>query len=334
MPLCVPEYNLIEIHKLMLMDNIRINGYWKAICKRVNATSFVLDFGSGSGILSLAAAKAGARKIYAVERTKIAEVSKKIISDNELSDKIYIVNVDSKNALIPEKVDILVSEWMGIHVFQENMLFDLIDIRDKYLKKDGKMIPEKVSLFVAPLRVTPLSNDEINRWEYLVEGFSFKEIFNLSLNDTYICKILPEMLASNGFCALTLDLYTVNKEELETVEMTTEFAFSSHDEINGICGWFSAQLTDDIVLDTSPFSAPTHWKQTVYPIHPKIEVNAGDALVLQIIVEPAEDFSHFTWIAYVKGKETSTYRKFSTRNNYTLPSVNKISFNVQREEPI
>lgn len=333
MPLCIPDYNLLDIHKLMLADNIRTHKYCQAISNNINSESTLLDLGSGSGILSMASAKAGAKIVYAVERTRSAELSKKIIADNGLANKIHVINADSKSVLVPEKVDILVSEWMGIHVFQENMIFDLIDMRDNYLRKDGKMIPEKVSLFLAPLRVNPLFNDEIHRWKNPVEGFSFEEIFFLSLNDTYICQTLPEMLASEGFCALDLDLCTVNKKELQTIEMTAEFPFSSHDEINGICGWFAAQLADDIALDTGPFSTPTHWKQIVYPFYPKIEVSAGATLVLQIVVEPVEDFSHFTWIGYVKGKETSTYRKFSTRNNYMLPSASNMRVHSQCGEP-
>lgn len=50
---------------------------------------------------------------------------------------------------IPEKVDIIVSEWMGYFLLYESMLDTVLFARDKYLKEGGKMLPDKCTMFVA-----------------------------------------------------------------------------------------------------------------------------------------------------------------------------------------
>jgi len=40
---------------------------------------------------------------------------------------------------LPEKVDIIVSEWMGYFLLYESMLNSVLVARDKFLKEDGKV---------------------------------------------------------------------------------------------------------------------------------------------------------------------------------------------------
>ena len=321
MPLCIPKYDFLEIHKLMLSDHIRIGCYFEAINKIIKNDAVVIDFGSGTGILALAAAKAGASKIFAIERSSIAEVSKRIIKSNGFSNKISVIHKNSMEIGSIEKADVLVSEWMGVHVLQENMLFDLLDVRDKYLKKGGTLIPNMLSLFIAPINTNSINEREIAKWESPTEGISLKEIGWLSMNDTYICNINAYDLASDGKCVFILDLHKIQKNQLNKIEMTEEFSFEKPQRINGICGWFSAQLSDEIVLDTGPHAAATHWKQTIYPIYPGVDVNTGDTMIARIVAEPSNGFTHFTWSVSIKGRDPG--RKFSTKNNYTLPQEEK-----------
>ena len=43
-----------------------------------------------------------------------------------------------------KQVDIIVSEWMGYFLFYESMLDSVLWARDKYLAKNGKMVPDRV----------------------------------------------------------------------------------------------------------------------------------------------------------------------------------------------
>lgn len=52
---------------------------------------------------------------------------------------------------IPEKVDIIVSEWMGYFLLYESMFDSVIYARDNYLKPGGMLFPDKAQIFVTAL---------------------------------------------------------------------------------------------------------------------------------------------------------------------------------------
>jgi type I protein arginine methyltransferase len=77
----------------------------------------VLDVGCGTGILSMFCARAGAACVIGIECSAIAVQAKQIVAANGLSDVVHIVQAKCEDVVaLPEgieKVDIIVSEWMG-----------------------------------------------------------------------------------------------------------------------------------------------------------------------------------------------------------------------------
>lgn len=84
----------------------------------------MLDCGSGTGVLSMFAAQAGAKKVYAIEASRsVYQLSKALISENNLSDKIEVINGEIEKIELPvDQVDIIISEWMGFYLLHEGML--------------------------------------------------------------------------------------------------------------------------------------------------------------------------------------------------------------------
>ena len=98
----------------------------------------VLDIGCGTGILSIFAARAGAKHVYGIEFADIADYAKEIIKKINLSDKITIFKSKVEETTLPvDKVDIIISEWMGYFLLYESMLDTVLYARDKWLTKDG-----------------------------------------------------------------------------------------------------------------------------------------------------------------------------------------------------
>lgn len=52
---------------------------------------------------------------------------------------------------IPEKVDIIISEWMGYFLLRESMLDSVLVARDKFLKPGGALYPSHARMFMAPI---------------------------------------------------------------------------------------------------------------------------------------------------------------------------------------
>merc|ERR1711974_199979 len=80
----------------------------------------VLDVGCGTGILSMFAAKAGAKMVIGVDMSSIVDHAKQIVKDNKLDDVVTIIRGKVEEISLPEgvdKVDIIISEWMGTASF-------------------------------------------------------------------------------------------------------------------------------------------------------------------------------------------------------------------------
>lgn len=50
-----------------------------------------------------------------------------------------------------EKVDIIISEWMGYFLLYESMFDSVLFARDKWLAPDGILMPDKATMFIAAL---------------------------------------------------------------------------------------------------------------------------------------------------------------------------------------
>lgn len=79
-----------DIHSVMISDKVRTATYAKFILSNpdVFRDAVVMDVGCGTGILSLFAAKAGAKRVFAIDASDIAEKATQIVKDNELDNVI------------------------------------------------------------------------------------------------------------------------------------------------------------------------------------------------------------------------------------------------------
>lgn len=72
----------------------------------------VLDVRCGMGILSMFAAIAGAKHVYAIDKSNIVQLTRRIVHDNRLSNKITIVQGLAADINLPvDSVDIIISTF-------------------------------------------------------------------------------------------------------------------------------------------------------------------------------------------------------------------------------
>jgi len=78
------SYSHFNIHEEMIRDKARTEAYKRAIeqNRHLFEGKTVLDIGTGTGILSLFAARAGAKKVYAVDNADIVHFARDIVETN------------------------------------------------------------------------------------------------------------------------------------------------------------------------------------------------------------------------------------------------------------
>ena len=111
----------------------------------------VLDVGTGSGVLAIWAGMAGARKVYAVEATSMAQHARRLVQQNGMQDVVVVLEGYMEKIELPEKVDVILSEWMGYYLLREAMFDSVLAARDAWLKPGGAMFPSHAVLRMAPL---------------------------------------------------------------------------------------------------------------------------------------------------------------------------------------
>mmetsp|Transcript_20303 Transcript_20303/g.50487 ORF Transcript_20303/g.50487 Transcript_20303/m.50487 type:complete len:490 (+) Transcript_20303:114-1583(+) len=160
-------YGELLHQKNMLTDTHRMDSYYTAISSNAEIAfkdKIVMDVGTGSGILAIWAAKAGAKKVYAIEYTDMAQNARKLVEANGVSDIVTVIQGTVEGIKLPleedgfgdveneQVVDVIVSEWMGYMLIRESMLDSVLVARDRYLKKNtGIMLPSHASILIAPI---------------------------------------------------------------------------------------------------------------------------------------------------------------------------------------
>jgi SAM-dependent methyltransferase len=116
-----------DIHQIMISDTSRTYSYAKFIMSPQNAHLFrgkrIMDIGCGSGILSMFAARAGAKEVIAIDASDVAHRAEANIRENKLDHIVKVVkgkleNLKEELGLYEGKIDVIISEWMvgGLHL--------------------------------------------------------------------------------------------------------------------------------------------------------------------------------------------------------------------------
>lgn len=296
------SYAYLYHQKQMLMDHTRMRSYYSAIMgnKSLFEDKIVLDIGAGSGVLSLWAAKAGAKKVYAVEFTDMAKFAKQMVDSNELSEVVEVLQTSVEEMNLPGQVDIIISEWMGYLLLRESMLDSVIQARDKWLKPTGSMFPSHATVYFAPIsfeedRVSKTheylnSMDEWNRFKEEMSTFydlkmeALEEAYDKEQADYYIYSSLWTELRKDHVIGEPvpvkyLDLNTCTLEDSEGIDKANIDFQIDNRIMSGLAGWFTVDFKGseampcvrEVTLSTGPEVGYTHWGQQVFYLKDMID---------------------------------------------------------------
>ena len=284
------SYSHYGIHMEMLKDRHRTESYRDAILMNAHMfkDKYVMDVGCGTSILSMFCAKAGAKRVVAVDCSSIANQARDIVKLNGYEDVITVIQGKVEDIVLPDDVphvDIIVSEWMGYFLLYESMLNTVLVARDKFgNKKDGcKLLPSEANMYCCAVTDAQYKETKFEVWNN-VEGIDYGCFRRQQFVEPLVDTVDPNQVVTDVAKMFHMDLHKVTEPELA---WDSEFTLTAtrEDQIHGLSVHFDTPFTaghETVVLDTAPWKTITHWRQTVLYLYNPINVKKGEKLHVKL----------------------------------------------------
>ncbi|XP_076181472.1 protein arginine N-methyltransferase 9 isoform X2 [Ptiloglossa arizonensis] len=278
-------------HFPMLNDKQRNNAFENAIRKRISqGYDTVLDIGTGTGLLSLYAQNAGAKKIYACECSKVMiKIAEKVFETNDAKNIILLPKFSIDLSIptdITERVKLIVTETFDAGLFGEHVVSSMISVHTNILDKNGTVIPMSATLYVAAVECEyiryrssvvfekvkqscPLKFDNIS----ILSDDEYYDTENLkNVKVTYITE--PKILLTVNFN----DLSDLQQFNVDGVKSMINVKCKHNGTVDGLVTWFKLNLDEDTTIDTS--EQKSCWQTAIFPAIPKL-FEQGDMLIIK-----------------------------------------------------
>ena len=274
-------------HARMLHDDRRTADYLAAIAEAVRPGDVVLDIGTGSGVLAIAAARAGAGRVYAVEASDIADVAERVFAANGVEDTVTLIPGWSRQLELPEPADLLLSEIIGNEPLEEEILETTLDARRRLLKPGARLIPHALTLLARPLllpddeaRQRAIGRDAVERWRRLY-GMEFQPLLDAALpgpvnmpTEAEVAAMWPPVGPPTALVSLDLTTF-----EEASVRASADLVVEAPGTVNAVAVTFRAALYGTVAHTLDPWTWPTSsWATSVWVLPDPLHVGPGSAL--------------------------------------------------------
>lgn len=271
-----------HFHAPMLRDVPRNQVYREAIERAVRPGMHVLEIGTGSGLLALIAARAGAWVTTCEDNPMVAAAARAIVARNGLSDRIRIITKRSQDlhvgADLAEPADLLVSELFSDALFGEGVIGALSDAREHLMKPGAPVLPPRAELRCALAAVDRLPSEALTA----VEGFDLSPFALLARpNDRAVSSVRANAQArSHSVSALAMDFEQASPFGPADQKLTLE---SLGGRVDAVAQWLRIDFGDGLVFENEPFTGPeSHWRAPLYELPAPIETSPGDRFALEL----------------------------------------------------
>ena len=238
-------FSSIDFVGQCLVDEKRIISFRKAIRQKIKRNDVVLDLGTGSGILAAMAAKAGARKVFAIEYDPfVADIAKNIFRKNDLHNTVTVLKHDARKLSFKGKIafNAILAEMLTTGMVDEHQVAAINNLHLRKLIDDSTVfIPERQETYAALAHTT-----------YSLYGLKTPMILHLwrwhNWRKLSLKKITRPILLNS------VDFRKTNPDKFNSI---IEFTALSSGEINAIYLTSISVLAKNItVSDTEALNAP------------------------------------------------------------------------------
>jgi type I protein arginine methyltransferase len=266
-------YSLDEFGE-MVADALRFPAYAEAIASAVKPGDVVADIGSGPGIFALLACKAGARKVYAIDTESVVEFGRQFASDNGFADRVEFLRGDSRQILLPERANVIVSDIRGALPLFGQGIHALNDARKRLLAENGHIIPEQDTLLAALVEAPKIYDRIVSPWK-CITGLDLNAALPVVLNIMYKQQCRWDEVISDTHEWHTLDYSGGANPKAGS---TLQFTAARQGTIHGFVLWFETKLYRGIGFSTVPGTSDSVYGQVFLPLLEPVKVVAGEEI--------------------------------------------------------
>lgn len=308
---------MLTYHLKLLADDARLSALRTAIGRLVRPGDVVLDAGTGTGVLAFFACQAGARRVYAVECEDIIHVAREVAEANGYGERIVFIQGDAQSLSLPEPVDVLVSDLIGVIGLDQNILSIYRHLVAADLLREGaRVLPRSIRVMLAPWQ-------DRSFYSFLdlaggnVQGVSFGPIRERLMNQLYSTCLDPAGQLADPRAVWNVALPPDPEPARFTANET--FPITRAGQLNGIGGWFRAELCPDVTLETTPGEPLMVWNQGFIPLSQPVQVEPGDQFELTLSATTRGSVT-WHWSGSIRrGAEELLRFSHSTVLGWTLP---------------
>jgi len=277
----------------MLRDYVRTSTYREAPARHVRDKT-VIEIGAGSGVLACFAARAGAKRVYAIEETPIIDIAREIVARNGFADRVELIQGNSSLVTLPERADVVYAEIIGSDPLAERILPSTRDAAKRFLARGGTLIPRRLSIYAVCLQSLAVNSWRRATQQKVRQADELSQTYGLDLSplidaydsqlaandDAYLAyERLEVPLDEKGDTSTVIlseeqmigswDLYesnlsactssgdievTANPALEEILRVRVRFPIQRHGIHNSVAVFFTVELDDELSLSNSPFT--------------------------------------------------------------------------------
>jgi protein arginine N-methyltransferase 1 len=257
----------------MLADEVRTKAYLAAIGRAVRPGDVVVEIGTGVGYFAVAAARAGARRVYAIEQNPAVALGPAVAAANACADRITFLHGHSMRLTLPEKGDVLLEDLRGILPLAGDHIPSVIDARARHLRAGATIVPVRDTLWAAPADADKSFRERHVTLGDAPYGIDRRAVDAFARQNWYRANLRREELFASPAQWGAIEFAKVTTPNVSgEAEWTLERAGS----VEGICVWFDTDLGFGCGYSNAPGLATTLHGRGFLPFTHALEGLAGD----------------------------------------------------------
>jgi SAM-dependent methyltransferase len=291
---------MLQRYRQAIDDPVRLGAFQRAIAAVVEPGDVVADIGCGLGTYAIFAARAGARRVFAVDDSPIVEVAREVVRDSGADDAVEVLSGYSTALQPPEPCDLVIFEDYLTTLVSPGQARVVADLERRWLKPGGRLMPPRARLWVAPVEDPEghLAIDRFHGSNDRVLGIDFSSTRRRAFATAHPRKLGGGALLATPELAHDYDLLHLKRVE---VSVTRSVPATRDGVVHGLLLWFELAL-GNAWLGTGPLAPPSAWQQTLFPLATPIPVTTGAAIDLSLQASPLGEELAWRWAVASAGR--------------------------------